>query len=51
MIKNKEHVQIAEDVLPSLAERQLLFWKTSNQVFRLGLARQVEGDPAEAHFT
>ena len=32
-----EHVQIVEDVLPSPAERQLVFWKTSNRVFRLGL--------------
>ena len=35
----KEHVQIVEDVLPSPAERQLVFWKTSNRVFRLGLVR------------
>jgi predicted TIM-barrel fold metal-dependent hydrolase len=33
----KEHVQIVEDVVPSLAERQQVFWKTSNRVFRLGL--------------
>jgi predicted TIM-barrel fold metal-dependent hydrolase len=33
----KEHVQIVEDVLPSPAERQLVFWTTSNKVFRLGL--------------
>jgi predicted TIM-barrel fold metal-dependent hydrolase len=33
----KEHVQIVKDVLPSPAERQLVFWKTSNRVFRLGL--------------
>jgi hypothetical protein len=33
----KEHVQIVEDVLPSPAERQLVFWKTSNKIFRLGL--------------
>ena len=32
----KEHVQIVEDVLPSPAERQQVFWKTSNRVFRLG---------------
>jgi predicted TIM-barrel fold metal-dependent hydrolase len=38
----KEHVQIVEDVLPSPAERQLVFWKTSNKVFRLGL---VDTDP------
>jgi hypothetical protein len=30
-------VQIVEEVLPSLAERELVFWKTSNRVFRLGL--------------
>ena len=33
----KEHVEIVEDVLPSPAERQQVFWKTSNRVFRLGL--------------
>jgi predicted TIM-barrel fold metal-dependent hydrolase len=33
----KEHVQIVEDVLPSSTERQQVFWKTSNRVFRLGL--------------
>jgi predicted TIM-barrel fold metal-dependent hydrolase len=37
----KEHVQIVEDVLPSATERELVFWKTSNRVFRLGL---VEAD-------
>jgi hypothetical protein len=34
----KEHVQIVEDVIPSQPERDLVFWKTSNRVFRLGLA-------------
>ena len=34
----KEHVQIVEDVLPNPAERQLVFCKTSNRVFRLGLS-------------
>jgi hypothetical protein len=34
----KEHVQIVEDVVPSLAERQLVFWKKSNRIFRLGLS-------------
>jgi hypothetical protein len=33
----KEHVQIVEDVLPSPAERQKVFWQTSNRLFRLGL--------------
>jgi predicted TIM-barrel fold metal-dependent hydrolase len=33
----KEHVQIVEDVLPSPVDRQLVFWKTSNRIFRLGL--------------
>jgi predicted TIM-barrel fold metal-dependent hydrolase len=33
----KEHVQIVEDLVPSLAQRQLVFWKTSNRIFRLGL--------------
>ena len=33
----KEHVQIVEDVLPSSTERQQVFWKTSNRVFRLDL--------------
>jgi predicted TIM-barrel fold metal-dependent hydrolase len=34
----KEHVQIVEDVLASPAERELVFWKTSNRIFRLGLS-------------
>src|SRR5271154_4598048 len=34
----KEHVQIVEDVLPNPAERELVFWKTSNRIFRLGLS-------------
>ena len=33
----EEHVQIVDDVLPSPAERLLVFWRTSNRVFRLGL--------------
>jgi predicted TIM-barrel fold metal-dependent hydrolase len=33
----EEHVRIVESVLPSPAERQQVFWKTSNRVFRLGL--------------
>jgi predicted TIM-barrel fold metal-dependent hydrolase len=33
----KKHVQIVEDVLPSPADRELVFWRTSNKVFRLGL--------------
>jgi hypothetical protein len=33
----EEHVRIVEDVLPSPAERQRVFWQTSNGVFRLGL--------------
>jgi hypothetical protein len=33
----EEHVRIVEDVLPSPAERELVFWKTSNKLFRLGL--------------
>ena len=33
----KEQVQIVEDVLPSPAERELVLWKTSNRIFRLGL--------------
>jgi predicted TIM-barrel fold metal-dependent hydrolase len=33
----KEHVQIVGDVLPSPADRDLVFWKTSNRIFRLGL--------------
>jgi predicted acylesterase/phospholipase RssA len=33
----EEHVRIVEDVLPSPAERQQVFWKTSNRIFRLGL--------------
>jgi predicted TIM-barrel fold metal-dependent hydrolase len=34
----KEHVQIVEDVVPNPAERELVFWKTSNRIFRLGLS-------------
>jgi predicted TIM-barrel fold metal-dependent hydrolase len=34
----KEHVQIVEDVLPNPVDRQLVFWRTSNRVFRLGLS-------------
>jgi predicted TIM-barrel fold metal-dependent hydrolase len=33
----KEQVQSVEDVLPSPAERDQVFWKTSNRIFRLGL--------------
>jgi predicted TIM-barrel fold metal-dependent hydrolase len=33
----KEHVQIVEEVLPNLADRERVFWKTSNRIFRLGL--------------
>jgi hypothetical protein len=33
----KEHMQIVEDVLPNPAERELVCWKTSNRIFRLGL--------------
>jgi len=33
----KEHIQIVEDVVASPAERDLVFWKTSNRIFRLGL--------------
>jgi len=34
----EEHVRIVEEVLPSPADRELVFWKTSNRVFRLGLS-------------
>jgi hypothetical protein len=44
----KEHVQIVEDVLLSPAERQQVFWKTSNTVFRLGL---VDTDLATPRFS
>lgn len=33
----EEHVRIVEEVLPSPADRDLVFWKTSNRIFRLGL--------------
>jgi len=42
----EEHVRIVEDVLPSPAERQQVFWKTSNRVFRLGLVDTDLIDPA-----
>jgi hypothetical protein len=34
----KEQVQIVDDVLPNPAERELVFWKTRNKIFRLGLS-------------
>jgi len=33
----REHVQIVEVALPSLDEHELVFRKTSNRIFRLGL--------------
>jgi hypothetical protein len=33
----KDHVQIVEDVLPDQADRDLVFWKASNNIFRLSL--------------
>jgi predicted TIM-barrel fold metal-dependent hydrolase len=38
----KEQVQSVEEGLPSLADRQLVFWKTSNKIFRLGLSNTGE---------
>ena len=43
----EEHVQIVEDVLPSPAERELVFWKTSNKVFGLGLVDTTIGSSIE----
>ena len=37
-IREQRAVRIVEDVLPSPAERQQVFWKTSNTVLRLCLA-------------
>jgi predicted TIM-barrel fold metal-dependent hydrolase len=34
----KEQVRSVEEVLPSLADREWVFWKTSNRIFRLGLS-------------
>jgi hypothetical protein len=34
----KEQVQSVAEVLPNLADRDWVFWKTSNRVFRLGLS-------------
>ena len=34
----EEHVRIVEEVLPSPADRELVFWKTSNRLFRMGLS-------------
>ena len=34
----KEHVQVVEELLLSLANRELVFWKTDNKIFRLGLS-------------
>ena len=33
----EEHIRIVEDVIPSAAERRLVFSETSNRAFRLGL--------------
>ena len=38
----EEHIRIVEDVLPSSVERQQVFWKTSNRVFRLGLEPVID---------
>ena len=43
----KEHIQIVEEVLPNLAEREMVFWKTSNRVFRLGLTPNPVCSPLE----
>lgn len=40
----KEHVQIVEDVLRGRAERDLVFWQTSDKVFRLGLGEGLAFD-------
>lgn len=40
-----EHVQIVEDVLPDLADRELVFWRTSNRIFRLGLDETTGARP------
>lgn len=37
----KEHIQLVEEALPGAADRDLVFWQTSNRLFRLGL-----NDPA-----
>ena len=46
----KEHVQIVEEVLPKQADRDLVFWKTSDRIFRLGLTdadrSTVDREPA-----
>jgi predicted TIM-barrel fold metal-dependent hydrolase len=34
----KEQVQSVEEVLPSVADRDWVFWKTSNRIFHLGLS-------------
>ncbi len=34
----KEQVQSVEEVLPSVADRDWVFWKTSNRIFNLGLS-------------
>jgi predicted TIM-barrel fold metal-dependent hydrolase len=33
----KEHIDIVNDVVPDSAGRQKVFWRTSNNRFRLGL--------------
>jgi predicted TIM-barrel fold metal-dependent hydrolase len=34
----KEQIQSVEEVLPSVADREWVFWKTSKKIFRLGLS-------------
>src|SRR6202522_239810 len=34
----KEQIQSVEEVLPSVADRDWVFWKTSNRIFNLGLS-------------
>jgi hypothetical protein len=34
----KEQVQSVEEVLPNLADRDWVFWKTSYRIFRSGLS-------------
>jgi predicted TIM-barrel fold metal-dependent hydrolase len=46
----KEHIQLVEDALPDAADRDLVFWQTSNKLFRLGLDESVSApEMAAAH--
>jgi predicted TIM-barrel fold metal-dependent hydrolase len=42
----KEQIQSVEEVLPNLADRERVFWRTSDRIFRLGLSETASVNPA-----